>query len=76
MKVKDTFIEIQEENEELRAHNEFLKRQNKALKLRASKDALYIHELEETIQDMRFTKNFLTSEEAGKMFARELLGGA
>ena len=76
MKVKDTFIEIQEENEELQARNEFLQRQNKALKLRASKDALYIQELEEKIQDMRFTKNFLTSEEAGKMFARELLGGA
>ena len=33
-------------------------------------------ELRTEIADLRFTHNYLTSEEAGKAFARELLGGA
>ena len=28
------------------------------------------------IKDMKFTRNYLTSEEAGRQFAKELLGGA
>ena len=33
-------------------------------------------ELKCEIADMKFTRNYLTSEEAGKAFAKELLGGA
>jgi len=52
----------------------FLKRQNEALKLRCSNYSLRIGELETEIADMKFTRKYLTSEEAGKAFARELLG--
>ena len=52
----------------------FLKRQNEALKLRCSNYSLRIGELETEIADMKFTRKYLTSEEAGRAFARELLG--
>lgn len=52
----------------------FLKRQNNALKMRCSKYSLEIKELNSEIQDLKFTKKYLTSEEAGKAFAREQLG--
>lgn len=61
---------------ELENENEFLKRQNTALKFRAAKDSKRLMELESEIADLRFTHKFLTSEEAGKRFAEELLGGA
>ena len=53
-----------------------LKRQNEALKLRCSDYSLKIGKLESEIADMKFTRKYLTSEEAGRMFAQELLGGA
>ena len=59
---------------ELEKENEFLDKQNRALKLRCGKYATEIHKLESEIQDMKFTRNYLTSEEAGRAFARELLG--
>lgn len=34
------------------------------------------HELSLEIKDMKFTKKYLNSEEAGRAFAQELLGGA
>jgi hypothetical protein len=52
----------------------FLKRQNNALKMRCSDYSKKIGELESEIADMKFTRKCLTSEEAGKAFARELLG--
>ena len=64
------------ENEELKARNDFLQRQNNALKMRCSKYSLEIKELTAEIQDMKFTKKYLNSEEAGRQFAKELLGGA
>lgn len=33
-------------------------------------------DLEETIDDMKATRKYLTAKDAGKAFARELLGGA
>jgi len=65
---------LKEENQSLRLDNDFLQRQNNALKLRCSKYSLQIQDLESEIADMKFTRNYLTSEEAGKAFARELLG--
>lgn len=77
MKVKDTLLEIQEQNEELQAlkeENEFLQKQNKALKIRCSDYCLRVQKLECEIKDMKFTHNYLTSEEAGARFTQELLG--
>ena len=49
-------------------------RQNNALKMRCSNYSLEIGKLSSEIQDMKFTKKYLNSEEAGSAFARELLG--
>ena len=79
MSLKDILLEIQElreENQSLKIDNDFLERQNEALKLRCGKYSLTIQELESEIKDMKFTRRYLTSEEAGRQFARELLGGA
>ena len=65
---------LREENQSLRLDNDFLQRQNRACKLRCSKYSLEIQELRSEIQDLRFTHKMLTAEEAGKAFARELLG--
>jgi FtsZ-binding cell division protein ZapB len=62
------------ENESLKSDNEFLDKQNRALKLRCSKYCLENKELRSEIEDMKFTKNFLSSDDAGRMFARDLLG--
>ena len=66
--------EVLEELYSLRDENSFLKRQNTALKMRCSNYCLKVKDLENEIADLRFTRNYLTSEEAGKAFARELLG--
>jgi hypothetical protein len=66
--------EVLEELYALRDENYFLKRQNNALKIRCSDYSLRIGELETEIADMKFTHKMLNSEEAGKAFARELLG--
>ena len=62
------------ENEGLHAENEFLQRQVNALKLRCSELSKRNMELESEVADMKFTRKYLTSEEAGRQFARELLG--
>jgi hypothetical protein len=56
----------------LEQENEFLDKQNKALKLRCGKYCLENKELRNEIEDLKFTKNFLSSEDAGKMLARSL----
>ena len=66
--------ELEEENKNLKIDNDFLQKQNAACKMRCSKYALQVRELESEIKDLRFTHNYLTSEEAGKQFAQELLG--
>ncbi len=67
---------LKEQNQSLRLDNDFLERQNRALKLRCGKFAIEVKELECEIADMKFVHKMLNSEEAGKAFARELLGGA
>ena len=60
---------------ELAKDNDFLQKQNRALKLRCGKYAVENRKLTEEVNDLRFTHKYLTSEEAGKQFAQELLGG-
>lgn len=66
---------LKNENHSVKVDNDFLQKQNRALKLRCGKYCLQISDLESEIQDMKFTRKYLTSEEAGKRFAQELLGG-
>lgn len=76
-RIKEILIEpeaLREENHSLKVDNEFLQKQNTALKIRCSDYCLRNQKLEDEIADMKFTRNYLTSEEAGKAFARELLG--
>ena len=42
--------------------------------MRCSQYAIENKELRDEIADLRFTHKYLTSEEAGRAFARELLG--
>ena len=69
-----TIEELTKENQDLKLDNDFLQRQNNALKMRCSNYCLQVRDLEAEIKDMKFTRNYLTGEEAGKAFARELLG--
>ena len=74
---KDVLIELEalrEENQSLRLDNDFLQRQNAACKLRCSEYSKRVTALESEIADMKFTHKMLNSEEAGRAFARELLG--
>ena len=65
---------LREENQSLKIDNDFLQRQNSACKMRCSQYAIENKELRDEIADLRFTHKYLTSEEAGRQFARELLG--
>ena len=67
---------MRQQIETLENKNEFLQKQNTALKMRCSNYCLQVKALEDEVADLRFTHNFLSSEEAGKMFAKSLLGGA
>ena len=69
------FQDICDRLAELEQENEFLDKQNKALKLRCGKYCLENKELRSEIEDLKFTKNFLSSEDAGEMFASDF-GGA
>ena len=69
-----TIEELTKENQDLKLDNDFLQKQNNALKMRCSSYCLQVRDLESEIADMKFTRNYLTGEEAGKAFARELLG--
>lgn len=64
---------FQEYSADLENDLEFIKRQNSALKFRAAKDSKRIYELETEITDMKFTRKYLTAEDAGRKFAEELL---
>lgn len=68
--------ELLSEHRDLTESNSFYKRQISALKFRCSDYSKKITKLESEIADMRFTRKYLTSEEAGRQFAKELLGGA
>lgn len=72
--VLNELYELREENTSLKIDNDFLQRQNSACKMRCSKLTLQVRNLESEIKDMKFTRKYLTSEDAGRAFARELLG--
>ena len=72
--VLDELYHLRDENRLLQLDNEFLQRQNNACKIRCSRYAIENQQLRDEIADLRFTHKYLTSEEAGKAFARELLG--
>ena len=55
-----TIEELTKENQDLKLDNDFLQRQNKALKLRCGKYCLQIRDLESENADLKFSKNFLT----------------
>ena len=77
--IKNLLIELEalrEENQHLKVDNDFLQRQNAALKLRCSDYSKRLTVLESEIADMKFTRKYLTGEEAGRRFAEELLGNA
>jgi len=65
---------LRDENQSLKVDNDFLKRQNAACKLRCSKYAIRIREMESELADLKFTREFLTAEDAGKALAQEFLG--
>lgn len=82
------FGKLEEENKKLKADNKVigdeltyfkelcgdLEEEITSIKARCRKLNARNMELESEIADMRFTRKFLTGEEAGAMFARELLG--
>ena len=72
--VLEELYALREQNHELKVDNDFLQRQNNALKMRCSNYCLQIRDLESEIEDMKFTRKYLTAEEAGRQFARELTG--
>ena len=72
--VLEELYALREQNQSLKIDNDFLQRQNSALKIRCGKYCLENKKLSEEISDMRFTRKYLTSEEAGKKFAEDLLG--
>lgn len=74
--VLEELYALREQNHELKVDNDFLQRQNNALKMRCSNYCLQVRDLESEIEDMKFTRKYLTSEEAGRQLARELTGRA
>ena len=72
--VLEELYALREQNQELKLDNDFLEKQNNSLKIRCGKYCLENKKLSEEIADMKFTRKYLTSEEAGTAFARELLG--
>ena len=73
-RLKQDLDEVKIHEEMLVEENKFLDKQNRALKLRCGKYCLQISDLEAEIEDMKFTNKMLNSEEAGRAFARDLLG--
>lgn len=81
LKVDNDFLQQENrrlltEHRDLRDETQWQNRQITALKFRCSDYSRKIQKLESEIADMRFTRKYLTSEEAGRQFAKELLGGA
>lgn len=52
-------LDLEAENKELKTELEFLRKQNRALKMRCSDYCLRNQKLEDEIADLKFTRNFL-----------------
>ena len=71
-----SFVDMCQKIETLTSENEALKDENETL-FETNEDLIKeIRKLKKDLQDMKFTRNYLTSEEAGRKFAESLLGGA
>ena len=68
--------QLKDENETLFETNELLIKEIRDIKAKCSELSKENISLKLEIKDMKFTRNFLTSEDAGKRFAESLLGGA
>ena len=68
--------QLMDENETLFETNELLIKDIRDIKAKCSELAKENQALKLEIKDMKFTRNFLTSEDAGRKFAESLLGGA
>ena len=67
---------LEKQIQEITEENTYFKARNLSLATRCRDLSQENHDLKMEIQDMRFTRKYLTSEEAGRAFAQELLGGA
>ena len=77
--IKNILIEneyLNQANLDLEAENKELKQDLTLFKARCRNLASENWELKKEIADLKFTRKYLTSEEAGRRFAEELLGGA
>ena len=64
LKLSELLEELQalrEENKSIKLDNDFLQRQNNALKIRCSKYAIEIRELTDEVNDLQFANNHLLS---------------
>ena len=68
--------QLMDENETLFETNELLIKEIRDIKAKCSELSKENISLKLEIKDMKFTRNFLTGEDAGKRFAESLLGGA
>lgn len=68
--------QLTDENETLFETNEILIKEIRDIKAKCSELSKENTSLKLEIKDMKFTRNFLTSEDAGRKFAESLLGGA
>ena len=57
LEAHETVKELEEKIDELTIDNDFLQRQNNALKMRCSNYCLKVRDLESEIADMKFTRN-------------------
>ena len=69
-------LDLTVENQKLKEELTYFKAKNFSLVKQCQKLASRNQKLECEIADLRFTHKYLTSEEAGRKFAEELLGGA
>ena len=74
--VLDEYFHLREENKKLREELTHFKAKSLSLSKRCRELSVKNHDLETEIADMRFTWEYLTAEEAGRKFARKLIGGA
>lgn len=71
---KEYSVDLEDKVNDLSSENTHFKAKNLALVKRCRELSKANSEMSLEIKDMKFTKRYLTSEEAGKAFARELLG--